>query len=118
MGKFEVYKSKGQWYFRLKAGNGEIIAQSEGYKTKQGAMKGVASVQLNAGRVSVQIVDKKEKVIVNNKKLVKGIVAMEKNYDNKKKPDITKSEDEKDDEKKVLTSGPIKSWKRVGPSWM
>ena len=43
--KFEVYKdTKNEWRFRLIAGNGEIIAVSEGYKTKQGAHKGTQAV--------------------------------------------------------------------------
>ena len=28
----------GQWYFHIKAGNGEIVAQSEGYTVKQSAV--------------------------------------------------------------------------------
>jgi uncharacterized protein YegP (UPF0339 family) len=32
---FETFKGKnGDWYFHLKASNGNIIASSEGYKTK------------------------------------------------------------------------------------
>ena len=43
--KFEIFKGKSrQWYFRLKAANGKIICQSEGYTTKQGAVKGCKSV--------------------------------------------------------------------------
>lgn len=49
-GKFEVYPAKGkEWRFRLKAPNGRIIAVSEGYKTKNGAINGAISVQNNAG---------------------------------------------------------------------
>jgi len=49
-GKFELYKDKaGEYRFRLKAGNGEIIGQSEGYKAKSAALNGIASVQKNAG---------------------------------------------------------------------
>jgi uncharacterized protein YegP (UPF0339 family) len=49
-GKFEIYKGKnGEFYFRLKAGNGEIILTSEGYKSKTSAKNGVASVQKNCG---------------------------------------------------------------------
>ena len=40
-GKFELYKDKaGEFRFRLKAGNGEIILASEGYKQKASAMNG------------------------------------------------------------------------------
>ncbi len=47
--KFEVYTDKkGEFRFRLKAANGEIIATSEGYKTKSSCMNGIASVQKNA----------------------------------------------------------------------
>jgi uncharacterized protein len=48
-GKFEVKKDKrGEYRFHLKAGNGEIIATSEGYKTKASALNGIESVQKNA----------------------------------------------------------------------
>ena len=48
-GKFELYKgADNQWYFRLKAPNGEIILTSEGYKSKQGATGGIESVRKNA----------------------------------------------------------------------
>ena len=49
-GKFELYKDKaGEFRFRLKAGNGENILASEGYKDKSGAENGIASVRKNAG---------------------------------------------------------------------
>jgi uncharacterized protein YegP (UPF0339 family) len=48
-GKFEIYKDKrGELRFRLKAGNGEIILASEGYKDMSGCKNGIASVQKNA----------------------------------------------------------------------
>ena len=48
-GKFEVYKDKkGEFRFRLKSGNGEIILASEGYKDKSGAVNGVESVKKNS----------------------------------------------------------------------
>ncbi|WP_417612572.1 multiubiquitin domain-containing protein [Owenweeksia hongkongensis] len=37
-----------QYYFNLKAGNGEIILQSEGYVNKNGALNGIKSVQENS----------------------------------------------------------------------
>ncbi|MBQ9452959.1 MAG: YegP family protein [Desulfovibrio sp.] len=47
--KFEVYKDKaGEFRFRLKARNGEIIAVSEGYKQKSSCLKGIESVRKNA----------------------------------------------------------------------
>ena len=47
--RFEVYQDKGGEYrFRLKAPNGEIIAVSEGYTTKRSCMRGIESVKRNA----------------------------------------------------------------------
>lgn len=47
--KFEVLKStNGQFFFRLKAGNGEIILASEMYSAKDGAVNGIESVKTNA----------------------------------------------------------------------
>lgn len=47
--KFEVYRDKaGEFRFRLKARNGEIIAVSEGYKTKVSCLGGINSVKRNA----------------------------------------------------------------------
>ena len=47
--KFEMYKDKaGEFRFRLKARNGQIIAVSEGYTTKAACENGIASVQKNA----------------------------------------------------------------------
>jgi uncharacterized protein YegP (UPF0339 family)/sporulation protein YlmC with PRC-barrel domain len=48
-GKFEVFKDKSdEFRFRLVAANGEIIAASQGYKSKEGAMDGIKSVIVNA----------------------------------------------------------------------
>lgn len=48
-GKFECYKDKaGEYRFRLKAGNGETILASEGYKAKSGCTNGIESVRKNA----------------------------------------------------------------------
>jgi len=49
-GKFEIFRSSknDQYYFRLKARNGEIILASEGYIDKAGCKNGVASVRENA----------------------------------------------------------------------
>ncbi|WP_412539115.1 DUF1508 domain-containing protein [Longispora sp. K20-0274] len=53
-GKFEVYEDKaGKYRFRLKAGNGEIIAVGEAYETKASALKGVESVKNNAAEAKV-----------------------------------------------------------------
>ena len=47
--KYEIYADKaGEFRFRLKAKNGEIIATSEGYKTKASCQNGITSVGKNA----------------------------------------------------------------------
>ena len=47
--KFQIYQDKaGEYRFRLKAKNGQIIATSEGYKTLASAKKGIASVKKNS----------------------------------------------------------------------
>ena len=47
--KFEVYTDKaGEFRFRLKATNGQVIAVSEGYKAKASCENGIASVKKNA----------------------------------------------------------------------
>ncbi|WP_314326143.1 YegP family protein [Paenarthrobacter ilicis] len=57
-GKFEVYKDKsGAFRFRLKAGNGEVIASSESYTTKAAALNGITSVKNNAGSDVVDLTD-------------------------------------------------------------
>ncbi|MFC3395986.1 YegP family protein [Brenneria rubrifaciens] len=48
-GKYEIFNGKnGEFYFRLKAGNGEPILVSEGYTSKSSAKNGVASVKENS----------------------------------------------------------------------
>jgi len=58
--KFEVYTDKaGEFRFRLKATNGQIIAVSEGYKAKASCLNGVASVQKNAPIAQVVLEEEK-----------------------------------------------------------
>ena len=46
--KFEMYTDKkGEFRFRLKARNGEIIATGEGYKAKAGCKNGIESIKKN-----------------------------------------------------------------------
>lgn len=53
-GKFELYTdASGKFRFRLKAGNGEVIAVSEAYATKASALNGIESVKTNAPDASV-----------------------------------------------------------------
>ena len=49
-GKYRLYKgNNGKFYFQLKAANGQVILQSQGYAAKSGANNGIASVQKNCG---------------------------------------------------------------------
>ena len=43
----------GEYCFHLKPANGEIIAMSEGYKTKASAQNGIEGVQKNAPGATV-----------------------------------------------------------------
>ena len=57
MPKFEMYKGAGgKFRFRLIAPNGEIIATSEAYQSKDSCKKGIESVKINAPKA--EIVDK------------------------------------------------------------
>ena len=48
-GKFQVFTGADeQWYFRLRAPNGEVILASEGYHIEQGARGGIDAVRKNA----------------------------------------------------------------------
>ncbi len=48
-GKFEVYTDKSDKYrFRLKAGNGQVIATGQAYASKESCLKGIESIKNNA----------------------------------------------------------------------
>ncbi len=54
--KFEVYADKrGEFRFRLKAANGQIIAVGEGYKAKASCLNGIASIVKNAPDAAVVV---------------------------------------------------------------
>lgn len=56
--KFEMYTDKaGEFRFRLKARNGEVIAVSEGYKAKASCLNGIDSVRRNAPDAAVEKVE-------------------------------------------------------------
>lgn len=58
--KFEIYTDKkGEIRFRLKAKNGQVIAASEGYKSKKACENGIESVRKNAADADITIADKK-----------------------------------------------------------
>lgn len=53
--KFEVYQEKkGTYRFRFKAGNGEIIAVSEPYQTKEGCKNGIEVLKANVVKAKVE----------------------------------------------------------------
>jgi len=53
--KYEVYTDKaGEFRFRLKAKNGQVIATSEGYKTKKSCLNGIASIGRNAPDAKIE----------------------------------------------------------------
>ena len=48
-GKFVVFKGKdGKDYFRLKAGNGEVIFTGQGYASRKSCLNGIESVRKNS----------------------------------------------------------------------
>ena len=71
MGKFVITEVKTGTKFSLKAGNGEIIATSQVYKSEASCKKGIASVMKNApiADVEMQITEDFEKK--KNPKLTK-----------------------------------------------
>ena len=63
MGKFVVKTTKSGFVFNLKAGNGEVIATSESYKSQDSCLNGVESVRKNCvGGVEDQTVEGFEKL--------------------------------------------------------
>jgi len=54
-GKFVLKKGEhGGFHFNLLAANGEVIASSQHYKSKESAMNGIKSVQTNAPGATVE----------------------------------------------------------------
>jgi len=52
--KFEMYKDKaGEFRFRLKATNGQVIAVSEGYKAMASCENGIESVKKNSADAAI-----------------------------------------------------------------
>ena len=53
--KFEVFKdSRGEFRFRFKAPNGEIMFSGEGYKKKQSAISAIESIKKNVATADVE----------------------------------------------------------------
>ncbi|MCC3770931.1 YegP family protein [Streptomyces sp. UNOC14_S4] len=60
-GKFEMYEDKaGKYRYRLKAGNGEIIAVGEAYNSKAACQNGIDSVKRNAPTAEVKEVPREK----------------------------------------------------------
>ena len=56
--RFEVYKDlNGQWRFRMKAPNGQIIATGESYKQKQSCLDTIDSIKEHASRAVIDVKD-------------------------------------------------------------
>ena len=54
MGKFTIREKNGKYSFRLKAGNGEIIATSQMYKSLKTCQAGIDSVRRNAPAANLE----------------------------------------------------------------
>lgn len=53
-GKFEIYTDNADKYrFRLKAGNGQVIATGQGYASKEGCLNGIESIKKNAADAEI-----------------------------------------------------------------
>ena len=53
-GKFVLKKGEsGKFHFNLLAGNGQVIATSQAYQSKESALHGIKSVQTNAPTAAV-----------------------------------------------------------------
>lgn len=58
-GTFELWVDKGGEYrFNLKAGNGQVIATSQGYASKANALNGIESIKKNAPDAAIVEVEK------------------------------------------------------------
>lgn len=57
--KFEMYTDKkGEFRFRLKATNGQVICASEGYTSKTSCKNGIESVKKNAAEAEIVLPEK------------------------------------------------------------
>lgn len=57
--KFQVFKGKdNQYYFRLRAKNGEIVCNSEGYTTIQSCKQGIEAIKRIAQEAPIEDMEK------------------------------------------------------------
>ncbi|WP_461630863.1 multiubiquitin domain-containing protein [Labilibaculum euxinus] len=117
-----------QFYFNLKAGNHEIILQSEGYQNKAGAIKGIESVQVNSqNRKNFEIRNSKKdqpyfvlkasngeiigksEMYSSSSSMENGIDSVMENGKTKKVHDLT-DDDEMKHERSIIVNGREKIW--------
>ncbi|MCQ1536536.1 DUF1508 domain-containing protein [Methanosarcina sp. KYL-1] len=68
MPKFEVYHDiSGEYRFRLRARNGQIIAVSQGYKSREGCLKGIESVKTNAPIARIEEIKEEQEAEVKER---------------------------------------------------
>lgn len=70
MAKFQYYQDKrGEWRWRLRANNGEIVANSgEGYQTKAGCLKAIKRIRESAPDAEVRIYSGEKEYVVHSEK--------------------------------------------------
>jgi len=51
--KFELYRDKRRYFYRLRARNGKVLAEGGGYTSKELCMQGIESVRRNAAKSKV-----------------------------------------------------------------
>jgi uncharacterized protein YegP (UPF0339 family) len=117
-----------QFYFNLKAGNHEIILQSEGYQNKTGAINGIESVQSNSqsrANFEIRYSQKEEPYFVlkatngqiigksemysSSQAMNNGIDSVMENGKTKKIHDLTDDEEMKH-ERPIIVNGREKIW--------
>ena len=59
LGKYEVYPEEGEFKYRLKANNGEILIVSNGYSSRAGAKSGIETLKKNVEGGVIRIVTDK-----------------------------------------------------------
>ena len=59
LGKYEVFPEAGFFKYRLKANNGEILLASNGYRTRDGARAGIATLKRNVPGGNAKIITDK-----------------------------------------------------------
>lgn len=59
--KFQIFTGKdGQYYFRLRARNGEVVCSSEGYKSLQGCKNGIEVIKDISADAPIEVLEKED----------------------------------------------------------